>query len=143
MIRPHPALTEHAGFLLARLGRSSMLAYAARLAPLGLHPKHFGLLRVLEAEGPVTQGELGRLAGIDPSTMVGALDELEAKGLLERRPHPGDRRAHELHLTPAARDAMAAATAAAREHAEQFFAPLTRDERAELLRLLQKLAAAE
>ena len=143
MIRPHPALSQYPGFLLARLGRSSMLAFAELLAPLGLHPKHFGLMRVLDAEGSLTQGELGRIAGVDPSTMVGALDELEAKGLIERRPHPSDRRAHEVHLTPAAQDAMAAVAAAASEHAERFFAPLTAAERAELLRLLQKLAAAE
>jgi DNA-binding MarR family transcriptional regulator len=143
MIRPHPALNDHPGFLLARLGRSTMLAYARRLAPLGLHPKHYGLMRVLDAEGPLTQGELGRIAGIDPSTMVAALDELEGKGLLERRRHPSDRRAHELHLTPAAHEAMAAAGAAARAHGKEFFAPLTAEERAELLRLLQKLAAAE
>ena len=47
----------------------------------------------------MTQQQLGRAIGMDPSSMVSTIDELEAKGWVERRRHPTDRRAYALHIT--------------------------------------------
>ena len=67
----------------------------------------WGVLNVLDVEGAITQQSLGRSVGIDPSSMVATIDELESRGLVERRRHPSDRRAHALYLTEAGTDTLA------------------------------------
>ena len=56
----------------------------------------------------MTQQQLGRAIGMDPSSMVSTIDELEAKGWVERRRHPTDRRAYALHITDAGRETLTA-----------------------------------
>jgi DNA-binding MarR family transcriptional regulator len=69
------------------------------------------------------------------------VDDLEERGLVERRRNPDDRRNYELHLTAAGHQAMKGLDQAAFEHEEAISAPLTPAERAELSRLLAKLAS--
>src|SRR2546430_975319 len=95
----HEALAKHTGFLISRLGLVAQKRFAELLTELELNTRMWGVLNVLDAEGPITQHALGKLVGIDPSSMVSTIDELEAKGLVERRPHPTDRRAHALYMT--------------------------------------------
>jgi DNA-binding MarR family transcriptional regulator len=80
---------------------------------------------------------------IDPSSMVSLIDELEAMELAERRPHPGDRRAHTIFLTDLGRQRLESARARAEEPHDEFFAALTVGERRTLHGLLRKLAAPE
>ncbi|MGH3600448.1 MAG: MarR family winged helix-turn-helix transcriptional regulator [Pseudonocardiaceae bacterium] len=54
--------------------------------------------------------------GIHRNVMVGLVDELEDRGLIERRRHPADRRAHAIHLTAAAHDLLRRAQRVADEH---------------------------
>src|SRR4029079_19209220 len=65
----------------------------------GLHPREFGVLHVIASNPGVTQQAIGDDGCADPSTMVGTLDALEARGLAERRPNPGDRRKRSVYLT--------------------------------------------
>jgi DNA-binding MarR family transcriptional regulator len=109
----------------------------------GLHPREFGLLSVLADEEGQTQHALGELADVDPSTMVATIDALEARGLAERRPHPGDRRKRAIYLTAAGREAQAAGQKVARQAAGEVFARLTAAERKELNRLLRKLSGVD
>src|ERR1700729_3977540 len=75
--------------LLARVGGRQATALAALLAPLGLRPKQFGVMNVVAlADGP-SQGEIGAAMGIDPSGLIATIDELEERGRLGRRRHPG------------------------------------------------------
>src|SRR5438270_7548311 len=103
----HPALTRHTGFLISRMGMVAQKRFAERIGSLGLHPREWGALNVLDAEGPITQHALCTCIGMDPSSMVSTIDDLEAKGLVERRRHPSDRRAHALHLTPGGKQTLA------------------------------------
>jgi DNA-binding MarR family transcriptional regulator len=77
--------------------------------------------------------------GIDPSSMVSTIDELEARGLVERRSHPTDRRAHALHVTPAGRRTLAAGRKLAKGAQADLLAPLDDAERAQLHELLLRL----
>lgn len=137
----HAAVNAQTGFLLRKVSTASFAAFSEIVAEHGLHPMHFGMLMILAAEEPIAQHELGSRAGVDPSTMVARMDMLEEKGLVQRVRSSGDRRSYEIRLSPEGRKLLARLRRKAKAHGDRFFAPLTDDERAELHRLLTKLAA--
>jgi DNA-binding MarR family transcriptional regulator len=136
------ALSGFPGYLLARLGESSRRRFHEALAPAGLHPRHFGVMSVVAAHPGVTQQQLHERTAIDASSMVAVLDELEAKGLAERRPAPGDRRARTIFLTEQGVQALEQGRALARQLQGELFAALTPAERRTLTALLRKLAGS-
>ena len=138
----HTALTRHTGFLINRIAVVARKQFAARLESLDLNLRMWGVLNVLDVEGAITQQSLGRSVGIDPSSMVATIDELESRGLVERRRHPSDRRAHALYLTDAGTDTLARGRALARQAQDELLAPLDPDERKELHELLLRVAMA-
>jgi DNA-binding MarR family transcriptional regulator len=138
----HAALMRHTGFLLSRIGAVTRKRFTERLDALGLNLRMWGVLNVLDAEGPITQHSLGKSVGIDPSSMVSTIDELEANGLVERRRHPTDRRAHALHLTKRGRETLTRGRRIAREAQDELLAPLSEDEREQLHELLCRIARA-
>jgi DNA-binding MarR family transcriptional regulator len=137
----HAALTRHTGFLLSRAGMMAQRQFAAQLESAGLSLRMWGALNVLDHEGAITQHALGICTGSDPSTIVATIDELEEKGLVERRRHPSDRRAHALHMTEAGRTSLAEGRKLAAREQQQLLAPLTEDEREQLHTLLFKLVS--
>ncbi|MBV8218751.1 MAG: MarR family transcriptional regulator [Solirubrobacterales bacterium] len=102
----------------------------------------WGVLNVLDAEGPITQGAVGAAVKMDPSSMVSTIDQLESRGMVERRRHPTDRRAYALHITEHGRDTLARGRELSREAQAELLAPLSEKERDQLRELLLKLAAA-
>ena len=138
----HPALTRNTGFLIGRMGLIASKHFGERIASLGLTTRMWGALNVLDAEGAITQHALCRAVSMDPSSMVSTIDELEAKGLVERRRSPTDRRAYALHITEHGHEILTSGRALAREAQEELLAPLTDEERAVLRELLLKLAIA-
>ena len=138
----HEALTRHTGFLIARMGVVAQKRFGERLESLGLTMRMWGALNVLDYEGAITQHALGGCIGMDPSSMVATIDELEARGLVERRRHPSDRRAHALHVTDAGREALVRGRELAEEAHEDLLAPLGPEEREQLHELLLRLASA-
>ena len=74
--------------------------------------------------------------------MVGLIDDLESRGLVERRRHPADRRAYAIHLTPAAREVLATGERIADELEETMLGALSAEERATLVSTLTRLVAA-
>jgi DNA-binding MarR family transcriptional regulator len=138
----HASLVRHTGYLLSRMGFWAQRQFSIRMEELGLTPRMWGALNVLAAEGPVTQQELGKSIGMDPSTMVATIDELESQGLVERRRHPSDRRAYALQMTEEGRDRLARGRELAAQAQSQLLAPLSEDERGVLHDLLLRLAQA-
>jgi DNA-binding MarR family transcriptional regulator len=138
----HETLLKHTGFLLARMGHVAAKQFAARLEQLDLTPRMWGALNVLEHEGAITQQTLGKCTGIDPSSMVSTIDDLEAAGLVERHRHPSDRRAHALHVTDAGRATLGRGRQLARQAQEDLLGPLSAEERKQLHDLLFRLAMA-
>jgi len=117
--------------------------FAKALENLGLRPPHFGVMRLIAAEQGLTQQQLAERSLIDPSSMVAIVDELEELGYALRRPHPGDRRKHAIHLTTEGKRMLARAQAVANETAKEILAPLDSGEVQQLRGLLRKLAGVE
>jgi MarR family transcriptional regulator, negative regulator of the multidrug operon emrRAB len=86
--------------------------------------------------------ELRRVLGLSHSGGVRIVRRLEARGLVAREPHPADRRAVRLHLTPDGRRAAARVITARQESLAALLAPLDSRETADLERLLERLLGA-
>jgi DNA-binding MarR family transcriptional regulator len=127
------------GFLLSQLGSAGSRWFQKELAPLGIEPRQFAMLRYVSAAEGQSQQALGAALGIPASRMVALVDDLEERGLLERRQNPADRRTHALFLTPKGHKLLAEALAVAGAHETMVTSALTPAERAELHRLLQKV----
>jgi DNA-binding MarR family transcriptional regulator len=135
----HGALTRNIGFLISRMGLVAQKHFAERIGAVGLTPRSWGALNVLEREGGITQHALCKSIGMDPSSMVSTIDELEAQGLVERRRNPNDRRAHALRVTDKGLKTLAAGRKIARRAQEELLAPLDAEEREQLQGLLLRL----
>ncbi|MFE3191217.1 MarR family winged helix-turn-helix transcriptional regulator [Nocardia sp. NPDC059240] len=136
----YPPLYESAAFLLAQLGSHSSARFTALLAPLGLKPAQHGCLRILEANDGQSQQQLCEALGIHRNVMVGLVDDLEKRGLVERRRHPVDRRAHAVHLLPTGREMIARTTELQRGLDVELLAPLDPADRSVLVAMLQRAA---
>jgi DNA-binding MarR family transcriptional regulator len=133
-----PKIAEFAGQLFFRLWRASHTRVADALRSIGLTPALFGVLNVLGAREGAIQQELGSAMGIDPSTMVALIDQLEGAGLARRRPHPRDRRARQVSITPKGRRALERARKLAFQAEDEVLGGLAAAERRELLSLLRR-----
>ena len=102
-----------------------------------------GILRVIEQADGLSQQALGEKLGMFPSRLVAILDELEERGLVERRDSPNDRRSYALYLTGAGREALAQIMCIAREHQDALCTALDETERAQLAGLLARIAAEQ
>jgi DNA-binding MarR family transcriptional regulator len=134
---------DSVAFLLSQLGFVVSRGFHQALAPLGIDPRHFLLLRFVAREQGRSQQSLGDMLRIPASRMVALVDHLEQRGLVERRPNPSDRRARALHLTPAGQRLLGQAFEVAARHETAFGTSLTLDERRQLLTMLQKVAAEQ
>ena len=140
MPEPMPdALAERLGPLLGRAHDEHRRLSLEALAPLGLGVKSVGALTVLQAEGPLSQRRLAERQGIDRTTMVAVVDELERLGAVERRKDPADRRANALYITPRGRRLLTRARTAVAGAEEAFLAPLPPAEQQRLRAALRTL----
>ena len=130
-------------FLLSQVGAHASARFAARLEPMGLKPPHAGILRVIEQADGLSQQALGEKLGMFPSRLVAVLDELEERGLVERRDSPTDRRSYALYLTGPGRDALEQIGRVGREHQDSLCAALDESERAQLAAFLTRIAAEQ
>lgn len=90
------------GFLLHDVARLLRKRFEQRARCLGLTRSQWQALAYLSHNEGIHQGGLAELLEIEPITLVRILDKVEARGLIERRQHPKDRRIWQLYLTPAA-----------------------------------------
>ena len=146
-LRIEPPVPDQAprsvGFLISQLGFFSSKGFMEALEPLGIGPREFLLMRfVASAEGQSQQALAERL-GVPPSRMVAMVDHLEEGGLVERRPDPGDRRVRGLHLTRKGRGVLDKAGAIAIDYETRLCAGINREEREQLIDLLQKLQESQ
>lgn len=125
---------------LARLARGRA---DAALAGVGLRLRHVVALTLLRDHGDATQQSLVASLRLDPSNLVGLLNELEDDGLIARRRHPDDRRRHVVAITPAGRERLVAADAALEGVEDEVLAGLEAGERAQLYALLFKAAGGQ
>jgi DNA-binding MarR family transcriptional regulator len=130
-------------YLLVQLGSHLARQFSERLAPLGLEPRHAGMLIRLAANEGLSQQAIGELIGLNPTRMVFLVDELEQRGLVERRRNAADRRSYALYLTANGRDTLREVRAAGSKHQDEIGAALTAAERVQLTGLLRRLAAEQ
>ncbi len=109
------------------------------LAPWDITPSHSRALRVLLHDGPMRLSHLAEQLRIAPRSTTEVIDALEARGLVERRTDPDDRRATLVAPTVAGQAAGQAVRAARRDEAERFFGGLSATDQAHLARILRKL----
>src|ERR671936_2791666 len=128
-----------AGMLLAKIGKAVERWFSEALKPSELTPKHVGVLLQVRAQ-PTSQQLLCESVGVDASKLVGLLNDLEDEGLIVRRRDPADRRRHIVELSKEGRAQIAAAERAIAKVEQKLFAGIGDDERAQLLRLLAKVA---
>jgi DNA-binding MarR family transcriptional regulator len=129
-----------AAFVLSSLGFAVSRHFHRVLAPLELEPGEFALLRAVSAGDGEPQNALAERLSISPSWMVSIVDQLERRGLVERRPHARDRRVRNLHLTAAGKKLLKQAERQAQQFDRRVTEPLTEAEREQLLQLLQRVA---
>lgn len=160
--RPHDDGAD-LGDLMHVVFRRLRRRWSAQLGPLGVTPHQVRALRgVAEgagggigsgagaraASGPVADDDAGvRLRDlaerlrIAPRSATDVVDQLESRGLVERAADPADRRAVRIRLTDAGRGLLRRVHEARRTEAADFFAVLAPADRAELARLLARVAA--
>jgi DNA-binding MarR family transcriptional regulator len=138
---PSRELLENTPFLLKLLGLAAKERSLEAFEPTGLSPQHFAVLSLLDEGARETQATIADALGYDRSHLVGLLDELEGKTLVERRRDPGDRRRHLVSLTPAGKRTLRELRAIAKRVESEFLAPLDADERQNLHALLLRLVA--
>jgi DNA-binding MarR family transcriptional regulator len=126
------------GLLMRRAHDRAASALVEALRPLGLELRHFAVLIALNASGAMNQSALVAAVGSDKASMVRVVDDLEARGLVTRRPIPGDRRVHLVEMTPQGLEAFDAAHVSARPIADRLVAHLRPGEAGQLLDLLTR-----
>jgi DNA-binding MarR family transcriptional regulator len=134
-----PRFSDRLGPLLGRAHEAHRAQAAAALAPLGLSPKGLGALTVLAADGPLAQLRLAERQGIDRTTMVAVIDELERLGAVERRRDPRDRRRYALDVTARGRELLERGTATVVATEQAFLEPLAASDRERLKAMLRSL----
>jgi DNA-binding MarR family transcriptional regulator len=129
-------LLEH----LARVGRR---AFETTLEPGGLRPRHLIALKLLSERGPASQQALADSLSLDPSNVVGLLNELEDRKLITRRRDSADRRRHIVELSPRGKKELCGAYDRLRRIDDDLLSPLSARERATLYDLLVRTVGAK
>ena len=106
------------------------------MAEIDLDPRQFALMRAIDASDGPSQNAMSEWLRIPPSSMVAVVDSLEARGLVERRLHPSDRRARTLHITGEGQKVLENAREHAMELEETVCAGLSTGQRERLIDML-------
>lgn len=127
-------------FLLSQVGAEVAGRFAARLRPLGLTPREFAVLYLIEEHSARTQQQLADALGMHRNNMATLADQMHTAGLIDRRPHPEDARALRVTLTSKGRRLLQRAAPTA-HHLDATLAELiTPQQFGQLRRTLSRLA---
>ncbi|WP_035743350.1 MarR family winged helix-turn-helix transcriptional regulator [Arthrobacter sp. MA-N2] len=129
------------GFLLARHGRIMNTRLRQALDSSGLSPRHAVLLCRLDESGPISQQGLIDILSIDASALVAVLNDLERRGLADRRRDPADRRRHFVEITAEGKRAVASIEIAVADVEREAFAGFSAEEIRQLHGLLSRIHA--
>jgi len=126
-------------FLLSQVGIHASRRFAERISEAGLNPPLFRVLNLVDAAEGQSQQAIGAAIEVPAPRMVALVDELEERGMIERRPDPKDRRVRALYLTRKGRTALARGRKIARAHEEDLTRGMAAADRRRLVDLLQKI----
>lgn len=136
---PPGCLTSDLGWLLSRVSHALATESTAALEDSGISPRGHSVLAAAMT-GEYAQTELARMVGLDKTTMVVTVDELEAQGLVERKPSKRDRRARLIKVTREGRRKVEVANRVLDRVRDDVLAALPEEEREVFLRALGRLA---
>jgi DNA-binding MarR family transcriptional regulator len=133
-------MNEKPGFFARRFQQIAVAVFHAEVGAAGfdLTPVQYSALTALSAHPGVDQATLAGLIAFDRTTMGGVVDRLAQRGLLTRRPHPRDRRARALEITPAGAALLDGVEPAVQRAQAIMVSGLDSAEAVEFLRLLRK-----
>ena len=134
-----PTLQSILGFALNKAAEESNRRMEVATAPHGLNIKQYGMLVLLQREGPQAQIVLSEKVGLDRTSVMTTVDRLEQRGLVQRNLDPEDRRRHRVTLTEAGRQLLLQGSAELRAAEQGFLEVLSSDEQEQLRQLLTKL----
>ena len=132
-------IEKSVGFLLAKAYQRAYAMFKEEFDRYDITPKQFGLLAFLWQEDGLSQTELSARSQIDRTTLGGIIDRLEKEQFVERRNHPEDRRAYQVYLTEKSKTLEDELCRLADHVQDKVNAPLTQEEQATLIQLLNKL----
>ena len=135
--------TESIGFMLSKVGTAVSARFAEILSKFDLVPRQFFVLNLICQHQGESQQAIAGSIGVAKSQMVSVVDELEAKGFIERRANPDDRRQHALFVTESGKAMQEEAIDAARNHEGTLRSVLSKAEAETLLGALHKLASID
>lgn len=135
-------LHDRPGFLIRRAHQIATSVFVEMCREEELTPSQYGVLYMIEHEGPADQAAIARLLGLDRSTTGLVVGGLARRGLLRKQASTADRRRSTLKLTPRGQSLLKRCEPLAEEAKEALLAAFTAAERKQFLRLLKKLTAA-
>lgn len=127
------------GYQLRLAQRAIFADFADTLGDLAVSPGLFGMLVIIEANPGLKQTQLAHAAHLDRSSLVPALDKLEARGLVTRRASEHDRRVNGLWLTEAGTTLLKQLKTRVARHEQRLARGLTPAERTQLVDLLARI----
>lgn len=134
-------LGERTGYLLHKASMVLEEDFERALAAVDMKARDFFVLAALAGDTPLSQQDLSRLLGLDPTTVVSVIDDLERRRCVARKRNPADRRRYILTLTATGRRALAKGERVAADVEAAFLAELDRTEQARLRQALSKIMA--
>jgi DNA-binding MarR family transcriptional regulator len=134
-------LLAKSGFLMVRLAMGFKARAIAEMEAAGYSQYHYSVLALLGEQPRKAQATVADALGLDPSQLVGVLDGLEARGLIERRRDPDDRRRHVVSLTAKGRRELAGLRKMIDRLEDELFAPLDAQSRKSFHEALLRLVA--
>jgi len=136
----HYVLEDQIGHILRRAHQRASAIFNAEFADLELTPTQFAALAKIGDAGEVSQNLLGRLTAMDPATVQGVIGRLEKRGLIARKPDPGDRRRTLWRLTKKGAELLARAVPAGIRVTAATLDPLDPKEQRTFLDLLSRIS---
>ncbi len=127
------------GFLLAKAYQRACALFKEEFDRYDLTPQQFGVLAFLWIQDGLSQAELSARSQIDRTTIGGIVDRLEKEGMVQRADDPDDRRAFKVMLSDKGKTMEDELCAVANRVLEKVVAPLSLEEHATLVRILEKI----
>jgi DNA-binding MarR family transcriptional regulator len=126
-------------WLISEVSRLAHPLLSGKLATAGSRGYHYRLLAALAEFGPASQASLGRRTGMDRSDVAATVNELAARGLVQRAPDPADRRRNVISITPAGTAHLQRLDELLADVQDELLAPLSPAERRQLIGLLNRI----
>jgi DNA-binding MarR family transcriptional regulator len=137
---PLPALASRLGYLLKHAQLRLAEFTSAAMAPYGVTGRECAVLIAIDSQVPLSQADVALRLGVDRTTMVMLIDDLEDKGLVQRRKDRDDRRKNVVQLTDLGRATLRDASRAGADAERRFLGALSDDQAARLIESLRAVA---